>query len=355
MYDDVTFEVIMERMLARVPDEYDKREGSIIYMALAPIAYELSLMYVALSYYYDETFADTASDTPLERRCAERGLTREPATCSVLRMGHNAPVLALGTRFFAPDTELSYVVTEIEDATHALIECEQSGAQGNDYIGDVIAFDEVAGLTTSTITTIVIPGTQNEDTEALRQRYFDSFHKQVNCGNIEYYKNAVGNLDGIGGLRVIPVANGAGTVKIAFINEAYSVPSPTEVNALQLLVDPVSGDGSGIAPIDHTVTVVGAEPITCNVAYTLTLASGVTYDSISATCTSVIDEYFTELKKSWGDGDKPISVLLSQIEYRLLSVAGVTDIAGTKLNNVASNLALTDLQIPVLGAVANVV
>ena len=30
MYEDTTYEVILDRMLARVPDRFDKREGSVI-------------------------------------------------------------------------------------------------------------------------------------------------------------------------------------------------------------------------------------------------------------------------------------------------------------------------------------
>ena len=39
----MTFDEIMERLLERVPDTFDKREGSVIWDALAPAAYELSL------------------------------------------------------------------------------------------------------------------------------------------------------------------------------------------------------------------------------------------------------------------------------------------------------------------------
>ena len=36
--EDMTFDVIMQRMLDRVPDDLDKREGSVIWDALAPAA-----------------------------------------------------------------------------------------------------------------------------------------------------------------------------------------------------------------------------------------------------------------------------------------------------------------------------
>ena len=46
--DQMTFEFILDRMLDRVPDTVDKREGSIIYDALAPAAAELAKTYMEL-------------------------------------------------------------------------------------------------------------------------------------------------------------------------------------------------------------------------------------------------------------------------------------------------------------------
>ena len=41
MYESQTFDVILKRMLDRVSSSLDKREGSIIYDAIAPTANEL--------------------------------------------------------------------------------------------------------------------------------------------------------------------------------------------------------------------------------------------------------------------------------------------------------------------------
>ena len=48
MFEDYTFENLIKRMLARAPKEIDKREGSVIYDALAPAAAELAQMYIDL-------------------------------------------------------------------------------------------------------------------------------------------------------------------------------------------------------------------------------------------------------------------------------------------------------------------
>lgn len=45
MYD-VTYREILERMLERVSDKFDKREGSVIFDTHSPTAIELELLYV---------------------------------------------------------------------------------------------------------------------------------------------------------------------------------------------------------------------------------------------------------------------------------------------------------------------
>ena len=84
-YEDITYEVILQRMLDKVPDNMDKREGSIIYDALAPAAVELQLMYIELDTILKETFADTAQRDYLVRRVAERGIEPYNATYAKLK------------------------------------------------------------------------------------------------------------------------------------------------------------------------------------------------------------------------------------------------------------------------------
>lgn len=61
MYEDKTYEAILQEKLARVASSLDKREGSIIFDALAPNSLESAMIYVALDTVLNETFADTAS------------------------------------------------------------------------------------------------------------------------------------------------------------------------------------------------------------------------------------------------------------------------------------------------------
>ncbi len=78
MYESMSFDVILRRMLDRIPNSFDKREGSVIYDALAPAAMEIMAMYIELENVLTEAFADTASREYLIRRATERGIAPIP-------------------------------------------------------------------------------------------------------------------------------------------------------------------------------------------------------------------------------------------------------------------------------------
>ena len=115
--DEMTFDYIMNRMLESVPDTVDKREGSIIYDALAPAAAELVKCYTELDVVMDETFVDTASLQYLMLRCKERGVTIQGETAAVIEgvFTPSSVELTSGLRFNCD--EVNYVVTEKISAT----------------------------------------------------------------------------------------------------------------------------------------------------------------------------------------------------------------------------------------------
>ena len=80
MYEDQTSSVIEKRMLDAVSPAVDKREGSIIHDATAPVSIELELMYAALDWFMKNTFGDTAERKFLIERALERGLVPYKAT-----------------------------------------------------------------------------------------------------------------------------------------------------------------------------------------------------------------------------------------------------------------------------------
>lgn len=352
MYEHITFDVILDRMMERVPNHIDKREGSIVYDALAPAAAELAQMYIELDVILNETFADTASRAYLIRRASERGLTVYPANYAFLRGVFNCAV-QLGTRFSLDD--LNYVVTEkIEGETEHeyMLQCETVGVIGNKYFGRITPIEYVQGLTSAELTELLIPGEEEEDTEHFRQRYFDSLNAKAYGGNIADYKEKVNAIQGVGGVKVYPVWNGGGTVKLVIINSEFRVPTAELIGFVQTTVDPItnSGEGVGVAPIGHTVTVVGVQEQAINVELIIDYDIGHSFDSMKIAIEEILESYLQELRKDWANKTQTI-VRVIQIEARLLELDGIIDVHDTKLNGSFGNLTLESEVTPILGTV----
>lgn len=357
MYEDMTFENIMARCLDRVSASIDKREGSIIYDAIAPAAAELAIAYIELAYLLDRAFPDTATGDDLTKKCQERSIFRTAATCAV-RKGYFEKAdgtgceLKTGTRFSGDD--LNFVVTERISAGQYKLTSETAGKAGNEYIGTLFPIDYVPALAAARLADILIPGEDEENDTDLRARYYASLQMQPFGGNIADYKTKVELIPGVGAAKIIPIWNGGGTVKIIVIDSDFGVPSSELVQNIQEEVDPVGtqGKGLGIAPIGHVVSVTGVTAAQMNVACTLTFDTGATWTSVQTDVEAAIKTYFDELAHDWADTNNLI-VRVSQIETKILNVAGIIDITGTTINGETANISLPTDQIPILGAVTN--
>lgn len=339
-----TYEEILQRCLDIIPNNLDKRQGSIIYDALAPCCLELSKMYIQLASTYDLVFIDSAVGESLEALIKQNGMTRKKAT-KALRKGEFNMLIPIGSRF--SDGENSYIVTKnIVGTTNSILECETPGSVGNTYYGSLTPISYIDGLTKAELTDIIDLGDDIETDEDLRQRYMESVTTPQFGGNISDYKNKTKSLTGVGGVKVIPIWNGGGTVKLIITNSSFDVPTPQLINEVQQAIDPNKDQrGIGIAPIGHIVTVTGVEALNITISTKLTLKSGVSASDIKDSVNQIIDNYFSYLSSNW-DKEDNIIVRISQIETRLLGIIGVLDIAETKINNQTSNILLTENQIP---------
>jgi Uncharacterized homolog of phage Mu protein gp47 len=352
MIEMPTYQTILMRMIERVKQadsNLDTREGSVIFNALAPAAVELVNMYIQLNTILNETYADTATREYLIKRVSEFGIVPYPATNAIVQGEFNMNV-PIGSRFSLQNTELNYVVVERISTGIYRLQCETPGSVANDRFGRLIPIDFIAGLTTARLTQLLIPGEDVEETEHLRQRFFDSLDSTAFGGNIKDYKEHVTALQGVGGVKVHPVWNGGGTVKLVIIDSDYNPPTQALIASVQTAIDPTQnqGLGYGIAPIGHVVTVTGVSSTTINIVINLTLESGWTWDDIKPFAETAIDDYFTELASQW-DNTEVTVVRISNIEVRLLALQGVIDVYDTTLNGQAQNMILGSDYIPIRG------
>ena len=350
--DEMTFDYIMNRMLDSVPDTVDKREGSIIYDALAPAAAELAKCYMELDVVMDETFVDTASLQYLMLRCKERGIAIQGETAAVIEGAFtpSSVELSAGLRFNCD--EMNYTIIEKISNGHYKLEAETLGTAGNKYSGLLLPIQAVNGLETAQIVAVLIPGEDGDTADALREKYYASIDGEAFGGNVADYREKVNAITGVGGVKVYPVWNGGGTVKLAIIASDYTAPSATLVNKVQTEIDPEQnhGEGLGLAPIGHTVTVTGVTYTDITIVAAVTFATGWSWASAKSQIETAVADYFADLAKTWEDTETTI-VRISQIETRILALDCVVDVTDTTVNGGTKNLELAADKIPRLSTI----
>lgn len=350
MFEHMSYSVILERLMNQVSaadPNLDTRTASLIYSALAPAAVELTNMYITADAVLDETFADTASWDFLVRRCAERGIFPKAASAAVWQGLFDADP-PLGARFSAGI--LNFVVKSFISVGRWRLECETPGETGNTAEPELIPIEYIPRLTQARLEKLLIPGEDLEDIEHLRKRYRESFESQAFGGNIADYKEKVNAMAGVGGCKVYPVWNGGGTVKVTVIASNFTPPTRELVDTVQFALDPPAsqGEGVGLAPIGHVVTVEGVTSRTVDIAANITCEEGVLWEDVLPYALEAVEAYFTELAREWADSESLV-VRISQIETRILSVEGILDISHTALDGVEENMTLGADEIPARG------
>lgn len=356
IYDARDFDFVMSDLLSRVPDTLDKREGSVIWDALAPAALEFVIIYYEQYNILRNSFGITADREWLILRALDRGVEIHESTYAVVKGEFDREI---PEQFRFNYNKLNYsreAYLEQDEETGLFyyeLLCETPGTVGNVTAGDLTPIDFIANLSHAKIVKVIVPGEDDEETESFRQRYFDDIKRQDYGGNIEDYKRNVMEIDGIGAVKVYPVWNGGGTVKLVIQNSEYASPSEEMIDKVQTIIDPIpnQGTGVGVAPIGHIVTVVGSEEVPINVSTNLSIEASHDDSVIQERVRNSISLYFKELAKEWGESKTTI-VRVSQIEARILDIDGVIDVLDTTLNGDTSNIKLEEEQIPVMGEIA---
>ncbi|MBQ4249098.1 MAG: baseplate J/gp47 family protein [Clostridia bacterium] len=398
MYENETYDALLERMISRALSArpgIDSREGSLLWLAHAPAAAELVNVYIALEAILSETFADTASRDFLILRASERGIVPREAEPAHLEVYITPGELSLpkGARFSIGD--FNYVLTGERGGGYWEIECETAGEAGTSPAGDVIPIEYIDGLLSCRVTGVIIPGRDEEPTESIRARYMKSLKESPFGGNRADYREKIGALPGVGGVKVyrawnaglspasfVPPegteewisAQGApediahwlravygasseglltvgGTVRVVIIGSEYASPSEALLNSVQMAVDPKegSGEGLGLAPIGHVVTVEGVGERAVSAGVRVQLSDGFVWEDVREYAENAVKAYFRSLCEGWADSDEPLTVRVSQIETRLLSIEGIVDVTSCEINGAGENLTLGADEIPVFG------
>ena len=370
---NISLKTLMNTMLSKVTNAIDKREGSIVYTVMAPIAFVIKQFYNDLEIIQRDSYVETAVGQALDYIVAERGLSRKPAISAVKRGIFNIKLQA-GTKFvtIAGNSTLEYEVgdyiEQIDNYFSYKMICKTPGIIGNDYVGNVQAVNPINGLTYAYMDSIILEGSEIEDDESLRIRYRNSLLEKAFGGNIASYKEAILAIEGIGAVQVYPFWKGGGTVLCVILTTGYDIASETLIKECQFEICPPetgkenpSPYGYGVAPIGAMVTIGTATKLDINISAQIHLLPSAQQEATKTKILGLLQDYFLSARKTWGNRVHTYEILYnvyiihSQILGIITSISEVLDCRELKLNGQTDNIICIESseiqQLPFIGEV----
>lgn len=251
--DDHKYDQILARMIARMSATYAAgTEGDPLYDLLSAMALELAQGADLAQNNLDRSFAQTTYGDYLTKRAEEHGVIRLDATKAkgaAVFTGTAGAVIPAGTRIStASSTTQAAAIFETDSAatiqpgnTTATvpITAVSSGTAGN-VIADRITFlaAPITGITGVNNPSATTGGAEVESDSALLARYLQKVRNPSAGGNKADYVNWALEVAGVGGVAVVPVADGPGTVSVFVIGIDKRPASPELVDAVQNYISP---------------------------------------------------------------------------------------------------------------------
>lgn len=360
-----TYRNILQRMLDRVPDEYDKSENYFMQTALGPAAYALEEFYLALDLVQNSAYVQTAVGQSLDYLAIIGGIERYPASPAVRLGVFNCPV-PIGARFSTINGEnsINFTVTAPVSANYQYqLTAETPGVIGNAYTGPILPITLVDGLNSAEITDILVPGDDTETDETFRARLITALNDRPFGGNIADYRRNIMAIDGVGAVQIYPTWNGGGTVKCSVLGADWLPAGETLVNNVQMAIDPPPNQsfGLGLAPIGAKVSIVAPTALTVNITANVTLEDGYTPEQIQPLVSTAVEEYLLTVRKNWAVPLSTIkveygaNVYVARVLAAIVGTTGVINATDVEINGAAEDLILTETgitqEVPVLGTV----
>lgn len=362
----MTYPYIMNRMMNRIKEDYpefDYREGSVIYNALAAAGMELAIAYNELDTVLDESFVQTATRHYILLGCRQVGMDTDQfeASAGVYKGVFNVPV-EIGSRWnldiynYVVDEQMPSEAEYPGMYIYRMV-CETLGSAPNTLVGNLQPIDiEPPDLTVAQLVEILILGEDEATVEEMRERYQDFVDDTASDGNVEQYYEWCNEYNGIGKYKVFSLWNGVNTVKVSILDSENGVATDELIEEFQNYLDPPTdeindnkeaedypqgrGMGNGKAPIGAIVTVTTATAVPINISCQIHFSDG--YDR-TLQVEQAIRNYLAELAY-----DRYV-VSYMAIGAAILSVAGVDTITDLTINDDIEDITLDEEEIATLG------
>lgn len=317
-----------------------KIEGTFEYDVLSSNSIEFAKTEVELEQLYKASFADTSWGEYLTMIAEQFGVLRKDATHAKVILtikGTKGREVPKGSLFctldgfrFVTDTKTVIGEDGFADAKATAVE---AGNKGN-VAADTITFIPISipGVEEVTNKEQAYDGFDEENDESLRERYLLKVRTPCTSGNIYDYMQWALAVEGVGQVRVLPLWNGNGTVKVIIIDADSKIAS---AELIQATYDYIESQ----RPIGATVTVTSPAP------FLVDISANIDGNVDAAVVEADVNAYF----RSYGFALKKVT--LARIGKILMDTGLVNDYENLTLNGLTESVHVSDDQLPVCGMV----
>ena len=342
----------------------DTREGSVYMDAAAGHILRITKFYNDLTQLQTMYSVNTTYGDILTEAAARDGINRHPATPSYWNGVFVGTTPPNGTVFLCGEYYLTWQA--VGDTT--LLVAQISGAETNDLVpgAQLIPMENIEGLTSATLGSLVTAGVDEESDDALRTRWREAKAGPAENGNKSHYKKWCEEVQGIGRARILPLWGGENTVKaVLFAADGFTV-TDTLVEEVQEYVDPIvdgyevevegttytfgDGMGEGVANMGAHFLAVSAEACNLTVSATITLKGGCTMEQAENAATEAITAYLKDLALNTSEDSQEV-VRISMIGSILTGLEEILDYENLKLNGGTQNITVDSDSVAVLSGV----
>nr|DAH99883.1 MAG TPA: Baseplate J like protein [Caudoviricetes sp.] len=256
----------MKEQFAKISDKADY-EGSFSRDLINANSIEFENVYAEMNLIIDAAFAFSSWGEYLTARCAEFGVDRKQAVKAkgeVTFSGGQGVYIQKGSLVsvkngvqFETDKD---IMLDGDGKGTVKITCTDVGTKGNVQAHTINNLPiSISGITSVDNEKATQDGADEETDEELLKRYSVIVRTPATSGNKYHYYNWAMSIAGVGGCRVVPLWNGAGTVKIIIINAEMQSAGADLVKAVKDYIE-------SVRPIGADVTVVSPAPKTINIS-----------------------------------------------------------------------------------------
>lgn len=358
---EVDEDEIHERMLQRVPRNYDVSEGSLVFDVTRPTAEEKSRMInFNLSIVLQMMFPQFAEGAYLDYHGESFRIYRHPAekaTGVVSFHGDPGTEIPIGTIVMTAsggdDPPIQFETTEAgiinDDGMVDLpVVAVEPGIVGNVPADTIVAIEEsISGLSSIRNENQMTDGADVEEDERYRERVLDQRRNRALSGARKDYRSWALEVEGVGDAVVIPEADdfGSGTTRVLITPREGGIASQELIDAVQQYIAPDGRNGGGLAPIGAFVDVGTVEQVPINITFSyIEYARGASKDEAFLALEEDLQKYFSDLSSGG-------TVRHTRVGSIAVGTGLIRDYDGLELNGQSGNIELTRAQIATVGEV----